>query len=288
VAGALAGGPVGAAAGFLGGIAKKAVVDRSKSLIGVYADKAAGLLAVERARNAVDGKLRSAINGMLTVGSVTTDRAPALTAMEATQDAQDRFKAHVKALTEFVSNPDKAVDQLSKSTGGIDNGAPLVAQQLRDKSNQAAQFLLSKMPKRPVDASLKPNDDWAPSTTEIKKFNKYVDAVNNPLKVLDQAKHGIVSQEGIEVLKTLMPKLHQQLVTSVLDKVQRTKDLPYSKRLMLGQVLGIPTDNSLTQSSIAALQQAKQPIKSNTPPAPQGASTNLAANAETPTDKFQR
>lgn len=194
------------------------------------------------------------------------------------KNRQEAFKNISNNLTELAVNPDLLMNRLVKSTARIQNAAPNVANQMQQTLVKATQFLDTKIPK-PYDSGSGQmfKREYQPTSMELAKFERYVQAVEHPLSVLDDLEKGTLTSEHVETLKTVYPALYRQIQQQALDQVAgpEGQEMSYSKKVTLGILLDIPTDESLQSYAIAALQANFLP-EDETPQENQhsGASTN--------------
>jgi hypothetical protein len=117
------------------------------------------------------------------------------------------------------------------------------------------------MPKPIRETTLLPNQkDYTPSTIELAKFERYVQAVDHPLSVLEDFENGTVTREHIEAIQEVYPKLYQQVRQTAFNRMRDVTDpLPYNKVIQLSILLNLPGDDSLLGKNIKALQENLKP-----------------------------
>ena len=127
------------------------------------------------------------------------------------------------------------------------SGMPNTSAAFQAKIAQAINYLQSQAP-RPISPAnpLTPHN-WKPSPAEISGFERKVQAVHDPLSILDDFKHNTLTKDKVDAVKTVYPKLYTAITNKVVDYVAggNAKALDYGKRLKLGMLLGIPLDNSV-------------------------------------------
>lgn len=155
------------------------------------------------------------------------------------------------------NNPEELADNLEKSTKGINDIAPKLAQNLHLSASTALSFLSSKLPAQNDHLSAF-SQPYKASATETAKFDRYRKIVEDPLLSLKQIKDGTVTPETIETLSTVYPKLYEQLKQSVLEKAydHKTKgnNIPFRTKQSISMFLGQPLERSLYPESILANQ----------------------------------
>lgn len=178
-------------------------------------------------------------------------------ANKAPKTRQEAFKNIAMNLNELQTSPDLLQTRLIKSTARIANAAPAIAQEMQQTLVKATQFLAVKLP-RPFDSGSGEmfQREYQPTSMELAKFERYLQAVEHPLTILDDLEKGTLTAEHVEALKAVYPALYGQLQQQVLDQVASPEgqEMSYSKKVTLGILLDIPTDESLQGYSILALQ----------------------------------
>jgi hypothetical protein len=171
------------------------------------------------------------------------------------KEAYDKRFDEVASLT---SNPEALARRIADGLKGLSDIAPKVGQSMSETTTRALNFLFQKAPKNPNEGrSINPNlRRWRPSDTEVAKWERYVAAVEQPMSVLEDLKHGRVSREGVEALKVVYPKLFGEVVSTLTEHLTELKqDLPYPKRLQLSVLFDVPVDSAVEPKFIAYMQQ---------------------------------
>lgn len=175
------------------------------------------------------------------------------TKLEAFNNIQKNFNT-------LKTEPEKYLDTLRNQTLSLSKHAPGTQAEVIATMQKAIQFLGSKLPKDPKDPSIFPISKWQPSSVELAKFERYLEAVENPKSALANLRQGTLSPEAVEALSVVYPNLYGRVQKEVMNKVaEDSESLSYSKRLQLGLLLKMPTDNSLVSKSILKLQSSYIP-----------------------------
>jgi len=134
---------------------------------------------------------------------------------------------------------------------GIKAVDPLTADRLESQAARRVEFLAGKLPKRPRVAV----GNWQPPNSEIRKFARYVAAVEDPSSVLERAASGTISPEGAEALRTVYPEQFADIQRQVIETLPELRDkLPRDKRIALSILTGIPIDPAMEPRILARLQ----------------------------------
>lgn len=190
----------------------------------------------------------------------------------ASEYSDSEIKDHQDEAKKFLSmnnNLQEMTDKLYNNTKDINDTAPGTTTALQQAGARAIQFLSSKLPtpsnQNPLDVK------YQPSNTEMAKFERYKEIVENPIKALDQVKHGILTPETIETLSAVYPKMYEQMKQAMLMEANQfskngTNPIPYSRRLSISMFIGQPISSAYNpqfimqnQASFMAPQQNQQP-----------------------------
>ncbi len=179
---------------------------------------------------------------------------------ESRKGREQRYQKAKKVLTD-LANPQNMSQQLEQVGGGLQNASNLKLA-IGLKLQTATQYLTEALPKDYLAGySIMPqNDRFKPSDFEMAKFIRKMDAVNNPLNVIERVGDGIATKDEIDALMVVHPDVYKQLQTSIIDGIINHGDqIPYSRRVQLGTLFNVPTDYSMTPEFIASMQQPYQP-----------------------------
>lgn len=215
---------------------------------------------------------------------------------QAPKNKNEAFQNISANLTELQTSPDLLMNRLVKSTARIANAAPAVANEMQQTLTTATQFLLTKLPKSVDSGSGEMfKRQYEPTTIEMAKFERYLQTVEHPLSVLDDLEKGTITSEHVEALKTVYPALYTQLQSQVLEQVASPagQKMSYSKKVQLGILLDVPTDESLQSQSILALQsnflpkdESAQPNQHSAVSQTGASKINMAERSESGTEKI--
>ena len=262
--------------------------------------KIAALTTLEKQNQKVDRQIQSAINGFINPQDV--DQMPtSFDSLKQTsftkpyaKSLDDRIEAFNVRLGEIVdaaSDLNSLNERIIRNTQAVNLIAPQVAAELLAKGVEASQFLLSKAPKNPIMDELQPQKtDWRPSDAELAKFERYVEAVENPLQIFKDLKARIITNEQVETIKTLYPTIYSKLVLGIKEKVStRKQPLTYAQRNQLSVLFQQPL-TQLHRPQVLAYLQGQMPQEQQ----PQGApsfsarSQKLALSNLTETQRIER
>lgn len=200
----------------------------------------------------------------------------------------EAFENTANNLAKITTDSDYLQERLGINTLRLTKHAPETAVAVQNKVVNIAHFLQSKMPKdaRQTGALDLKRSKWKPSSTQLAKFERYVEAAEHPLNILEDLKTGTVSPEQVETLKAVYPDLYKRIQSSVMEQVSTAENIPYSKRLQLGLLLDIPADSSLTPAVIKSLQTTFKTTEPEKEPAPTRLQSLKVNNSlQTPVEK---
>jgi hypothetical protein len=117
---------------------------------------------------------------------------------------------------------------------------------------RAVGFLASKIPSAPPSQPL--SEPYQPSKAEIAKFERYYQALANPVSLLVQAQAGTLTPEAVEAVRAVMPtfmdEVHGKVIEEITKRKGAIKDMPIQKRMGLSLLLGEDMFNGLKQANL--------------------------------------
>lgn len=209
--------------------------------------------ASQKAFRAID----KGVNSIFKAASPIAEKLIGYTAGKLSKEDQEKdFDKHVNELQE-LSQPEKFMAVIERATQGLEKDAPEIAGQLSLTAANALSFLSSKIPQKPEAFPL--SNNWKASNADIAKFNKYYEAVENPIDSLKQIKSGTLSKESTEALVAVYPVMYNHMKQELMQSMTALKTPPnYQTKMMLSIFFGQPMNSSLKPGFIAMNQQAMQ------------------------------
>lgn len=251
------GAALGYGAAMLGG---RAIRTRLPSLLAVMLDKGARMMATEKAINAASKAENEAVNTFVAQGFVEKNIIGRKLRKETIKGAEGSFDAKLQngspvpdeGAREYAAkqaeiytrymNPKEHAKIAEKVRNEVEDVAPQMAIHISNKLMAIAAFLASKAPKPPPFDLLQPKSipKWKPTNQQTVSYLRYIRAVDKPLSVLEDIQNGSVNVEGVEVLRTLYPRIYQKVMMESLKSIADTEHpIPYNKRLMLSVMFGL-------------------------------------------------
>lgn len=285
-------------------IGHKFVRERGNAMAAVAFDKLSQLGMIQRASAQVDREITGAVGSYLkkTPGDARAEAAiankkPALRVRTfgkkepEPESPRKRYEARVDEVSHYASQPAVRAEQVSAHLGGLGSHAPATVASVSSVANRGTAFLQAKIPPRHVDMqSLTPHAERPRvSDTEMARFLRYADAVDDPLKIVDDMKSGRLTKETVEAVRAVYPKLYATIQGRVADELSdRTTKVPYEQRVRLGMLLGVPADKSMTPAFQKALQAAYGPPPPEPKPqAPSGKPITIGESFKTESQKIE-
>lgn len=179
--------------------------------------------------------------------------ATAATGRELNRESTDRVREQSARLAALATNPELAATALADSTEAIANVSPEIATHAQTSLIQATKLLLNAAPKEDLEIFAKPSPKLPDATTSA--FERKFAVVQDPLIVLEQLRAGTLDPQAVSVLKATYPAIFEKISTSVhVQAAESKKQLSYSKRIALSQLLGRPVDPTLRPDRVNVFQ----------------------------------
>jgi hypothetical protein len=162
---------------------------------------------------------------------------------------QDDFHSKSNQIRQLAGMPtDQLIDQLSNEHSNLSEIAPNIAPEIHSTAINAIQYLNSKLPH--VGNELAQDTHIPPSKAQKTQWLDLYDTVNNPISVLDHVKNSTLNRHHMEIMKTIYPELHQEMVSKMNEHLgdlkMKEKELPYRLRATMGMFMGQPLDSTMT------------------------------------------
>lgn len=176
----------------------------------------------------------------------------------------DAFRARENELANLITTgPDGkprmqpgARAAMAARLGAVRALSPMLADQMETAGARRAEFLASKMPKRPDIAAIQVGPDrWRPSDFEMAQFARYVAAVEDPASVVERVADGTLTPEDAEALRVVYPEIYQQTRLELMSNLPTIRaTLPYNRQIALSIYFEVPVHPSMQPGVIGVLQ----------------------------------
>ena len=250
-------GGLGGAAGFIGGaLARRYLRDSGELLaaraVDTMADYGLALNRIGKTQQRIDQGVRALMKG----GTVSAVKI--LPQTEPVQNQEKTFKKIKKDLDEVRSNDSVIMARLDEAIPKVDGNEDLQRSLMTTMMRQA-NFLHSKIPKNPTaNLQIINNEEYVPSPTELSKFFRYNQIVNDPLKVLDHLRAGTLTSEHRETLVSVWPEFYKNIQDKILEGLAQGKpNMTLPQKIQLSVLLGKPVDPTMTY--LAKFQESFMP-----------------------------
>lgn len=164
-------------------------------------------------------------------------------------------------VTDLATRPDMMRSQIEKMLGASDTlgeNAPNYSAELANMMATTVGFIRDRTPK-PQRQRTPFERPWAPTPQQLDSFARMMGAINDPVGVLHDATTGSPSKEGVEVLRTLYPKLLENVQTRYMEQLVETGKVPtFRVRMNLSRLLGQPLDPMATPEMQQYLREMNQ------------------------------
>jgi hypothetical protein len=166
---------------------------------------------------------------------------------------KDRIEASLSAPEAYSTSANESAPELNVLKDGLGT-------KLAEKGHNALAFIYGKMPKSPY-----PNHaalEWKPTPVQTMQFKRYVNAVLYPETIFKNFGQGYISNEEIEVLKTVYPAMYNRFKGMVGEKTMG-KPLSMDQKALLKRVFGaelayLPPSQAQLSAGAAEEEQAEQ------------------------------
>jgi len=213
----------------------------------------------------IDFGVKSFFKGKASAAKLTSVNALVNSNLSIDQESKKKPKTKAEAfkniknnLVELTTNPEKFQKRMIIRTAHLVKEAPQTTAFATATAQAGVQFLMTKLPKPLTNPGTKnafTKREWGPSETQMAKFQRYVETVENPMSIVEDLESGTITREAAEALQIVYPRIFQQIQEKVMDSLSSSEEVvPYNKRLQLGILLNIPTDESLQPEAIKGLQ----------------------------------
>jgi hypothetical protein len=166
---------------------------------------------------------------------------------------RERNDAALEKAQYYASNPGALAEDMRSRTLNIEDIAPSLSGLAAQRAGEAAAFLASKAPQRWEDPLGRVS---LVNPHEQAKFDRYADAVLDPLSVLGHLENGTFTLEHAEALRTVYPAMYADIQRRVMEAMIAAPKIPFQSRVQAGILFESPTDASMRPEMIAATQAA--------------------------------
>lgn len=149
---------------------------------------------------------------------------------------------------------------------------PILADQLETLIARRIAFLADKLPRRPDILGVQVGPDkWQPGDMAMRKWARYVAAVEDPGGIEERLAAGAVSPEDAEVMREVYPERLREITQQIVAQLPQLRgQLPYERKLALSIMTGVPVVAAMDPRIMGVLQgnYAEQAPAEDGPPGP--------------------
>lgn len=176
---------------------------------------------------------------------------------ERPKDDEAAFKAHRKKLGELQQNPEALFDRIYDAAGDEALSNPRTTFELYNTAQRGIAFLESKIPKDPYNPGVYV-EDFTPSPVEMSEYSDYVQAVMRPKTIIKQMAAGDINPRTVEAIRSVYPKMYDDMLTQVTGYLMEPKKVPYDQRVQLGILFGVPAVKAMQPDYLARMLAMRQ------------------------------
>lgn len=159
-------------------------------------------------------------------------------------------------ISKMASDPQSMMDKMEQASAEGHGAAPEISNALQSVTMRGLMFLNSKVQKPRQD--LPYDRPSQPSKSDSIKFNRYYEAVHDPMGVLRDLAEGRVVPEKMEAMEAVYPAFLQQMRKEVIghmsNHLRQEKPLSYQRKVSISRFLGTPVASSLRPANFMANQ----------------------------------
>jgi hypothetical protein len=204
------------------------------------------------------------------------------------RDSSAAYLQRVNEVRELATNPEALIERVSANLGPVATMAPAVGASLTATASRAVAYLAQQAEVPPKPGPLAP--EWDPPEADRFMFAAKLEAIQDPMSVLDAAASGELIEEQVEALKAVYPRLARQMADLALERMTAAPhEVPYSARLMLDMLTGIDPDGTFSGEAVSrnqtAIAASTARDSSGAQGAPEGDGFTLASRSATPSQR---
>lgn len=150
----------------------------------------------------------------------------------------------------------QTVERVMEKHAELNGVMPAIQTQMGAQVVAAIDFLKSKAPQSPTaHYNMFPTQGQyvIPDSTR-QKFERYVDAINNPAGVLKLLADGKLTLEHVEALRVVYPNLYAESQRAVIEMLGQKPNLTYRQKVQLGLFMQAPTMPAYDPTIFASIQ----------------------------------
>lgn len=204
------------------------------------------LRKIEKASNKSKLRISDAVDSFFKTSQKASNRY--ITGLDISDDDAKDTTAKVEL---YSQSPDQVVNNFVQNNEDLLSAAPKTSNAMQNRMVNAVQFLSSKVPQK--DPSIFGDNEYRKS--DLVKFRNYVEAVEQPYKVIENLKSGYITPEAVEAFKVVYPKMFQSIKDEFTARIPEFKKITEKQKAELSRILGIDSRKAYTPQGFQVLQQ---------------------------------
>jgi hypothetical protein len=173
---------------------------------------------------------------------------------------QKTFVQFSDTLKSLANDPEQLIEMMTSAVQPIHYAAPDITSQIITQTFKGLQFLNSKLP--PLQKTDLFTDPGPPALSDVRTFDRYFQAVNNPMIALPLVAEGRLDMETMEALTTVYPDYLNKMRAGVFEEMAHAIQKKKKPRSAVMDSLSLFLGGSISENSqpdqVAASQQPFQ------------------------------
>jgi hypothetical protein len=158
-----------------------------------------------------------------------------------------------EAIRGQMQQMDLTIAQLGQATRSATALDPGLGEAMQLQGARALTYLARELPQQGTDPLT--GKRQPASAGQVDSFLLTYRAVEDPLVLLDDLGAGRLRTETAEAVQWVYPNLFADMAIGVSEQMQKAKDVPFTTRIQVGLMMGIPGDNLMTGPALLSFQQ---------------------------------
>lgn len=160
------------------------------------------------------------------------------------------FRRIQNQISTMMANPKAAAEKIHNNLLPIRQGHLGVGDKMAGHLMNVVGFLNARMPTDPGRLQYFGKSKWRPTRSELDKFAKLVNAVNDPVGAVERLAEGRMTRQDADALRHVHPAMFQQLQDFLLDNIEEVQNFPYRQRIQISTLMGIQADPVVSRTHV--------------------------------------
>ncbi len=172
------------------------------------------------------------------------------------KNQKEAYQNVLKNVGTLQNDPEMFTERLAKTTARISQVSPDIALETQETLIRAMMYIAQNIPRDPSQGTNTIFErHYQPSSMEMARMERIVQAVENPFSILEDLEHGTLTREHVNAVKVVYPAVYAAIRTQAIERIATDgQTMNYNRKVQAGILLDIPTDESLMPYAIAGLQ----------------------------------